>query len=83
MLENGVTVYVRPRSGATVGICVSSFAVPTVASDVGQRGQGCPAGQLCSVVQAPLLPCGLLLALQQSCKLSFSTPLVGIPTASS
>ena len=40
MLENGVTVYVRPQPGATVGICVSSFAVPTVASDVGQRGQG-------------------------------------------
>lgn len=71
----GVTVYVRPRPGATVGICVSSFAVPTVASDVGQQGQGCPVGQLCSVVQVPLLPRGLLLALQQSCKLSFNTPL--------
>ena len=41
MLENGVTVYVRPWPGATVGICVSSFAVPTVASGIGQRGKVC------------------------------------------
>lgn len=57
MLENGVTVYVRPRPGATVGICVSSFAVPTVASDVGQRGQGClRAARACLPSGAPSPP---------------------------
>ena len=83
MLENGVTVCVRPWPGATVGICVSSFAVPTIASGVGQRGKGCPAGQLCSLVQVSLLLRGLFLVLQQFCERSFDASLVGIPMASS
>lgn len=82
MLENGVPVYVRPRPGATVGICVQFCWCQLLHLVLASGGRGVLQANS-AAVQVPLLPRGLLLVPQQFCELSFDASLAGMPMASS